>query len=335
MRCPTLTELPPPPPGKTGWPWTEETPPLPETMPDGLPWPRISIVTPSFNQGEFLEETIRSVLLQGYPDLEYIIIDGGSTDNSVEIIKKYEQWLTYWVSEPDRGQTYAIQKGMERVSGEIANWLNSDDLLLPDALRTLALYRLEIQGDKFILCGHAYIIDKTGNIIEDKKVSASNPLEEICPTIPPLKGGIQASWFYSMGAWKEAKGLNLDLDYAMDTDLYIRFNHLGIPFYIVNHYVASYRFHQDTKTRKGWKRNVDYKIKFYKRQLLGLDPGTKKKYWKRVRRALFALCLNGIIPEDHFITRLYRVLYAFYLFPEALLAGYQIKRGIKLLFNKK
>src|SRR5262245_50300660 len=114
MKCPAVAELPPPPSGKTGWPWTDETPPLPSTQPDGSPWPRISIVTPSYNQSEFIEETIRSVLLQGYPDLEYIIIDGGSTDQSLDIIRKYARWLAYWISEKDRGQSHAINKGFER-----------------------------------------------------------------------------------------------------------------------------------------------------------------------------------------------------------------------------
>ena len=138
MRCPTLAELPPPPPGKAGWPWTIESPQLPNTTPDGRPWPRISIVTPSFNQGQFIEETIRSVLLQGYPDLEYVIFDAASTDDSVGIIKKYEPWLTYWESEKDRGQAHAINKGLTKSTGEIFNWINSDDMLVDGALGIIA-----------------------------------------------------------------------------------------------------------------------------------------------------------------------------------------------------
>src|SRR5512140_3007798 len=134
MRCPTLSELPTSPPGKTGWPWTEESPQMTDALPDGLPWPCVSIVTPSYNQAQFIEETIRSVLLQGYPDLEYIIIDGGSMDSSVEIIRKYELWLAYWVSEKDSGQSHAINKGMKTATGEVVAWLNSDDTLTPDAL---------------------------------------------------------------------------------------------------------------------------------------------------------------------------------------------------------
>src|SRR5262245_11264512 len=132
MRCPQLSELPPPPANKKGWPWTEECAQLPDRMPDGSEWPRISIVTPSYNQGAFLEETLRSVLLQGYPNLEYVVIDGGSRDCSVDVIKKYERWIRYWVSEPDRGQSHAINKGFEKTNGDILAYINSDDAYLPD-----------------------------------------------------------------------------------------------------------------------------------------------------------------------------------------------------------
>jgi glycosyltransferase involved in cell wall biosynthesis len=142
MQCPTLSELPPPPPGRHGWPWTEETPRAPDATIDDSSWPLISIVTPSFNQGHFIEETIRSILLQGYPDLEYIIIDGGSTDNTLGIIDKYQPWLSYVVSEPDNGQNDAIKKGWKRSTGKILAWLNSDDVYEPNSLiRVAAAWR--------------------------------------------------------------------------------------------------------------------------------------------------------------------------------------------------
>ena len=137
MRCPSLKDLPAPPAGKTGWPWTEETPFPSDENPQGFVWPKISIVTPNYNFGDFIEETIRSVLLQGYPDLEFIIIDGGSSDNSVEIIKKYAPWIAYWSSEPDECQAAAINKGIKHCTGQIFNWICSDDILFKMALRTV------------------------------------------------------------------------------------------------------------------------------------------------------------------------------------------------------
>lgn len=108
---PTITDLPPPPPGRHGWPWTVATPPAAPVMANNRPWPRITIVTPSYQQAQYLEEAIRSVLLQGYPNLEYIVMDGGSRDGSVEIIQRYAPWLSYWQSQPDGGQSAALADG--------------------------------------------------------------------------------------------------------------------------------------------------------------------------------------------------------------------------------
>ena len=140
MKCPSLAELPPPPPGSAGWPWTEESPRIEEDA----PWPKVSIVTPSLMQGDFLEETIRSVLMQGYPDLEYFVMDGGSTDGSVEVIRRYEPWLAGWVSEKDAGHPAAVNKGWNRASGGILAFLNSDDWYYPGALgKAAAVFRAQ------------------------------------------------------------------------------------------------------------------------------------------------------------------------------------------------
>ena len=120
MRCPTLIELPPPPSGKTGWPWTEESPRLPDVQPDGSPWPKLGVITAVFNAADFFEESLRSALLQGYPNLEVVVIDGGSTDGTVDIIRRYEPWITHWVSEPDRGQSHATNKGFEAAHRPLA-----------------------------------------------------------------------------------------------------------------------------------------------------------------------------------------------------------------------
>jgi glycosyltransferase involved in cell wall biosynthesis len=142
MHCPNLQELPMPPAGATGWPWTKGSQSLPAQMPDDRESPRVTVVTPSFNQGRFLEATLRSILLQGYPNLEYLVLDGGSTDSSVEI-KKYERWLTYWVSERDGGQSAAINRGL-RMGRELGDSL--EDLMSPIAERGDAFHFLQTDG---------------------------------------------------------------------------------------------------------------------------------------------------------------------------------------------
>src|SRR5262249_7885222 len=144
-------------------------------------------VTPSYNQGQFIEETIRSILLQGYPDLEYIIIDGGSTDESVATIKKYEPWLTYWTSERDRGQSHAINKGLAIATGSVFNWLNSDDLLLPSALA-------EIGGRFYREEALAYAVVNFGN---DGETTIAN--RSLSPNA--LISGQDGTSFHQPGVW--------------------------------------------------------------------------------------------------------------------------------------
>lgn len=246
MRCPTLAELPPPPLDKTGWPWTEETPSLPESMPDGSAWPRISIVTPSCNQGQFIEETIRSALLQGYPNLEYIIIDGGSADNSVEIIKKYESWLAYWVSEKDRGQSHAINKGLGYCSGDIFNWINSDDLLAPNALHVVALAwsktpQVIIAGCvvNFNEAGNEELISPNALTLENfvnKRKARENRLAWHQPGIFLPRTGVNKA-----GGVQE--GLRFTMDHFLMINLLKRYDVVYVPDVL-----ARFRLHGNSKT---------------------------------------------------------------------------------------
>ena len=140
-----LAELPPPPAHRTGWPWTVETPP-PATSPACS---RVTIVTPAFQHGRYLEETIRSVLLQNHPNLEYIVIDGGSTDETAAILEKYRPWLSFTRTAPDRGQAHAINLGFSLASGQLLGWLNSDDFYLPGALAALSDTAAKSNADFF------------------------------------------------------------------------------------------------------------------------------------------------------------------------------------------
>jgi len=243
MRCPSLTELPSPPPGKTGWPWTEESPAIHDTMPAGEPWPRISIVTPSYNQGRFIEETIRSVLLQGYPNLEYIIIDGGSKDGSFEIIRKYEKWLAFRVSEPDRGQAHAINKGFARATGEIIGWLNSDDRLCRGAL--------EIVGRHFdksvdFIFGQRRVIDEQGNRIKDTVISARNPQKYQIYSLGTLN---QEACFWRRSAYLSVEGLDESYSYAFDYDLFLKLSaEIKGRWRNVPEFIGEFRIHPRQKT---------------------------------------------------------------------------------------
>jgi glycosyltransferase involved in cell wall biosynthesis len=219
MRCPTLKELPPPPPKKTGWPWQEETPEMQPRVPEAKPWQRISIVTPSYNQGRFIEGTIRSVLLQGYPNLEYIVIDGGSADGTTDVLRKYEPWLTYWVSEVDRGQSHAVNKGFKLASGEIAAWINSDDQYLPGTLRTIVEHAQKYPEAGAWAGGGRRIDARSGKIVWER----IPPGLEFSQILGWNKYYLpQPSCFLNRRVLKDDIYLDESYDLQMDFDLWLR-----------------------------------------------------------------------------------------------------------------
>jgi hypothetical protein len=237
MPCLTLKDLPAPQVEKRGWPWTEESKALPDQMPDGNSWPRITVVTPSFNQGQFLEETIRSVLLQGYPNLEYFIFDGASSDNSVEVIKKYAPWLSFWVSESDSGQSDAITRGLKRGSGQFATWINSDDMLCKDALATHA--SREAFDGNVIYAGKCIYIDIDSRPVRTQQ-GRIHSLEDLLRIKTIWRAGghiVQPETLFPLKLALEVGGINKSLHDAMDYEFWgklllagARIQYTDIPF---------------------------------------------------------------------------------------------------------
>jgi glycosyltransferase involved in cell wall biosynthesis len=244
-----LAQLPSPSPGKIGWPWTEESDPLPPLQPGGSPWPRISIVTPSYNQGQFIEETIRSILLQNYPNLEYIIVDGGSTDSTLDIIRKYDQWINYWESEPDKGQSQAINKGFRKCTGELVNWICSDDLLCKNALFNLAVQFKNTRNALFI--GKGVRIDQNSKIIDEIKptgIKSISDLIDIKDYWRKADSVMQQSCFYPLKAIIISGYLNEKNHYSMDYELWGRILMSDIQVVRFNSEIGMFRWYKGQKT---------------------------------------------------------------------------------------
>jgi glycosyltransferase involved in cell wall biosynthesis len=210
--------------------------------------PKVTIVTPSFNQAAFLEATILSVLNQTYPNIEYIVVDGGSTDGSVDIIKKYKDRLAWWVSEPDNGQSDAINKGFKQATGDIYNWLNSDDILYPDAVK-IAVHFMEKHPEKEVVYGDRIVIDHASRIVDAfEPLSVTRKSSRFLLRIP------QEVTFFTADLWHRVNGLNPDLHYVMDSDLWYRFlDETG--FFHMPVFMGAYRDHEESKSVFGIGRN--------------------------------------------------------------------------------
>jgi glycosyltransferase involved in cell wall biosynthesis len=205
--------------------------------------PRITIVMPSLNQARYIEESIQSILDQNYPSLEFMILDGGSTDGSQEIIERYADRLTYWHSRPDKGQTDALIHGFERATGDLMGWVNSDDILLPRALHSIALsYVSNPEGGLF--GGNYVLIDQGGRIIRFKR----HPANADWFARGRLFAVNQPGSFFKRQDYEAVGGLHADLHYVMDTDLYIRMLANGTRYVYINAWLSGFRKHAMAKT---------------------------------------------------------------------------------------
>lgn len=205
-------------------------------------WPRISVVTPSYNQGAFIERTIRSVLDQNYPNLEYIIIDGGSTDGTVDVIRRYEPWLSYWVSEADEGAADAIRKGFRKATGSILAYLNSDDLYLSGTLEAIA--REFEQRETDVVYGHLFWIDPEDRVIGERRQTRFSAHAYLFGASDMM----QPATFWTREIYQKAGGIDPSFHFAFDTDLFFRFVAKRARFRSVNRHLASFRIHPDSKS---------------------------------------------------------------------------------------
>lgn len=229
-----LKALPAAPAEKTGWPWTEETPTSVYNV--RAHWPKITIVTPSYNQDEFLEQTIRSVLLQNYPNLEYIIIDGGSTDHSKKILEKYSPWISYWQSEKDQGQGQAINLGFSLASGDYYAWINSDDYYLENVFFEVISKFLSTRTEFVYGYGYSYH--------QDKDWFELNDLLPVLDLFIQIPGIVQPSTF-----WKSTihKPIWEEMHCALDFELWMRLVK-GKKRRLIKKPLSVANVHEDAKT---------------------------------------------------------------------------------------
>lgn len=247
----------------------------------------ISVVTPSFNQGHFIEKTIRSVLDQDYTNLEYFIQDGSSTDHSIEIIKRYQENLTGWVSIPDNGQTQAINLGFAKTQGEIMAYLNSDDLLLPGALACVADY-FHLHPHIDVVYGNRLLIDEEG--------------QEIGRWILPGHDSKVLSWadyipqetlFWRRRIWDKVGGkLDESFRFAMDWDLLVRFKEAGAQFAHIPFFLGAFRIHEKQKTSSVIKQIGLKEMARIRKRMLGYTPTPKE-----IRKAIFWFMLQHLVVD--------------------------------------
>ncbi|MEM8640744.1 MAG: glycosyltransferase family 2 protein [Cyanobacteria bacterium P01_G01_bin.54] len=232
-----LAQLPVPPSTRTGWPWT-----IASNTANVLPYyPRLSIVIPSYNQAQFLEETLRSVLLQNYPNIECWVIDGGSSDGSQEILQRYDPWIN-WISEPDQGQSDAVNKGFRRATGDWIGWQNSDDTYEPNTFFQVAQTVLA-QPDTDVVYGKVRHTDAESQWLQDYPVT-----EATIANMIPYSAVTNHAVFYSTRIFAAGEFLDLSRHHCMDQEFILRLLRQGYRFTFNPEVVGNWRLHDQSKS---------------------------------------------------------------------------------------
>ena len=254
--------FPSPPPGKSGWPWDLQTAAPQPTA----PVPRISVIIPSFNLGRFIEETIRSIVLQRWPDLELIIVDGGSSDETVEIIRKYEPWIAWWVSEADQGQPEAINKGLKKVTGDIVAWFNADDFFTNGIFAAVAVaWHRNPRGIYAAPVANFYARGRE-TLIRPRGMSIENVVQYWTRRSLWHDPGL----FWSRAVVDAVGGPDPSLHCAHDFDYLVRaLQHATVEY--VDHVAAGFRLHQESKTVSRTE------------QMMAETVAVRRRYWHLVK----------------------------------------------------
>lgn len=260
-----LKPLPQPAESRPDWPWSVENAPVYES---DCHWPRITIITPSFNQGGYLEQTIRSVLLQGYPNLEYFVLDGGSKDNSPEIIKKYADHLSWGVSEKDNGQAHAINKGLQRATGDIVAWINSDDWYLPGALKYVGQHFAKHPDSHWLACGVQNYWDN------GQKHTLTLPRYQSPAALLGRKQYAlhQPGIFWSRHSREKIGLLNEERHYSFDSEYWFKLAQSGFTPTCSDFVTSGFRLHPASKTQSNLRRSVEEDWEIFQQHVGELPP---------------------------------------------------------------
>jgi len=262
--------------------------------------PLVSIVTPCFNQGRYIEKTILSVLEQHYPNIEYILMDGSSGDESLDVIQKYSARLSYWESKPDRGQADAINKGLQRAKGQILGWLNSDDILLPSTVRTI-IETFCVRPEVDVIYGRLERIDASGQVVptpilpKDRITFGKEYVIGECVVNQP-------GCFWRREIMEKVGLLDERLVYSMDYDYWIRMALAGAKFHKLPQVVARFRLSESSKTATQSAAMAREQLGVLEKYLsqpgmhniLGLPKG---EFDRKSRRARSNICLHAFYGD--------------------------------------